>query len=566
MDETEIINQAYEYFKDKNIDKLKELSQKENVPQVTFWLGKLLFQNEENWDEAINVFETLKDTNKSDFATLFIGRLLIKKGELKKARKRLKTIIDTNIGNSALYEIGRIRELEGNIPGAKACYFRSLDLKKDAYPYYSLGKIFYEEGSYKSAVKMFKRALALKKNDYYSKFELCKTLIKLEKYDAAEKKLEQLLKVKNDKYVKLELGKIKVLKKQLNEAEELFKSVLRQSPEDCYALHELGMLFYNQKKYKIAKGYFEEVLKHKFNFTSQYYLVKVNRVIGNINEGKKLAEDLLKENPKSPGVLRELGRLHFQLGDFYAAKDYFEKSLDVLYNETTQIDLAETERFLGNFDTAESLLLECNDKYKKNKVLFQLAMINVRRGNMQKALDMLKESVSLNDSDFTILRALIQCYINMDMLNEAVSVIKSHPEIKSSLNVDFLVYLYSQLGLEFDEIDFNNLGYQERQIISYDEKSAIDYMISMQQTTFVENTSYTDLDCNKVFEEVKNLLTDKNRVNELSFGNTYFIKLKSGTEVKVITLPNNDILQILPVQDNEKRYIDAEIHHVVKEA
>lgn len=564
MYEIQIINQAYECFNNKDIDKLRELSQKENIPQVTFLLGKLLFENKENFDEAIDVFESLKGTNKEEIATLFLGRLLIKKGELKKARKKLKTIIDTNLGYLALYEIGRIRELEGNIAGAKSCYFRSLDLKEDAYTYYSLGKIFYEMYDYKRAKKMFKRALMLKKNDYYTKFELSKTLIKLEKYDVAEEMLRQLIEIKNDEYVELELGKIKALKKEFKEAEKLFKQILKKNPKDCYALHELGMLFYNQKKYKEAKECFEEVLKNKFNFTSQYYLVKANRAIGNLKEAKKLAEELLKENPKSAGMLRELGWIHFQQGELYAAKDCFEKSLDISYNENTLIDLAETERFLGNFDRAETLLLKCNNKKNKHKALFQLAMVNVRRGDMQKALDMLKEAILLNDSDIVILRALIQCYINMGLLKEAASVMEKYPEIKNNINIDFLIYLYSQLGLKFDEIDFNNLKYQERQIINYDEKAAIDYMSNMQQTTFLENTCYSDLDCNKVFEEVKPLLIDNNKVNKLSFGNTYFIKLDAGIEVEVLTLPNNDILKIFPIQDYDKKFIDAETYHVVK--
>ncbi len=560
------IKMAYDLYYNKDINSLRKLSKKINEPTINFLLGRLLGKRNETQDEAIDILLELNGTNKSYAGILEAGRILIKQKKLVEARKLLKKIINTNLGYAALFEIGRIRELEGNNKGAKGCYYQSLEKKKDAYTFYQLGKLLVVEGNFIKAKRMFENALKIKPNDYYSKFELSIVLIELEEYDKAKNILLKLLNEKNDPFVEVKLGRIEVIKGNLNEAEKLFRSALDKNSNAPYALHELGLVLFSKRQFEESKHYFEKVLELKKVFASQYYLAKICRITGDIKRAKELLENLELEYDDAYGVYKELGRVNFQLGDFEKSKRYFERSLEYCKLDTTIIELAQVERFLGNFDSAEELLKECTNKTYKYAALFELGMICIGRGDMEKAINTLEESIKENDKDYVVLRTLTRCYVSANKLKLARELIEKYPKIKENINVEILIYLYSQLGIEYDEINFNNLTYQEKQILDYSEKAAISYMQKMQKTDFYEDAMYTDLDCEKVFEEVKEKISEKNKLYKLSFGNTYLVKLDSGMELKVSTLPNDDILKIFPVYNSDGQYIDKdEYKEVLKE-
>lgn len=447
------------------------------------------------YDVAKIEFSKLLNTNKREIAMLNLGKIALQEEDYDNARSYFEKVIGTNKEANAEHELGRLEFILGNVKAAKKHFLKVLKLKEDNFTLFELGKIESKACNYPKAEKYFERALKVNKDDLFTKFELARVKNNTFRYDEAEELLNEIISFRKSKNLKID-GYISL---------ELVK---------CY----IG--------------------------TNQYI------------KARKILKKLYREIPNDTCVKYYYGILEFREKNYVLAKRYFNEILDIKYDASAEYFLGTTERLLGNHSSAEECLNNCLDKYN---VLYQLAMIEIRKSNFDKAINYLEEAVSFTGVDKNLYKVLAFAYIKNNDFEKAAVFIEKNAFLKRRLDKECLLYLSKNLNIFYKDLDFNqnNLSYEELQLLDYDEFVAIDNINEQSKST--GNKDFNEIDLYSLFIILKDKLNKKNKVERLTLMDVYTVKFKDML-LKVITLPDTkDIISIYPIYDKGNIYNDEAV-------
>ncbi len=484
----EIFNEFKQAKKENNLKKIRKLLYKTNDYNIRLEYAILCLKNK-NYGVAKTEFSKLLNTRKKDIAILNLGRIAIKEKDYVTAKKYFKSIIRTYKAKDAEYELGRLELILKNKEKAKLHFLRSIEIEEDALAFYELGKIEIKAYNYEEAEKYLTKALSMKENDMFSKFELIRVKNNMGKFDESENLINELITLRKSKKL----------------------------PVDSYIYVELVKCYLGKKQYKNAR---------------------------------KILEEISKMNPNDTCIKYFYGILEFREKNYLLAKEYFEEILNIKYDASSEFYLGTTERLLGNLSSAEECLNNCLDKYKyKYQVLFELGMLEVRRGNLDKATNYLETAVSEEPIDKALYKALTLLYIKNKEFEKAACFIEKFPFIKSSLDNETYLYLSKKLNIFYKDLDFmeKGLSYSELQLLDYDEFVAVEYI--NENDKFVNDKEFNELDLYSLFIILKDKLKKKNKIERLSIMDVYVVKFNE-ILIKVITLPDTDeIISLYPIYD-----------------
>ncbi len=117
---------------------------------------------------------------------------------------------------------------------------------------------YYQQGAYDKAYTLFEKLYKTDKKshlfDYYFN-----TLIKIKKFDEAEKELKKLIKDQpNNRILGVSLGKLYLETDQKSLAEKTFNEVISSLPKDEFMIREIANSFYRIENYDLATKVFTE--------------------------------------------------------------------------------------------------------------------------------------------------------------------------------------------------------------------------------------------------------------------------------------------------------------------
>ncbi|MFC1504518.1 tetratricopeptide repeat protein [Spirochaetota bacterium] len=285
----------------------------------------------------------------------------------------------------------------------------------------------------KKAENIFKRLVRTTDNDYY-KFNLFKVYYhigtdRLEKKDA--RRIADVLKATDNLEIKVEfyelLGKIyKYYKKDLDTALFNLKKAEEYSDiTNCNVLYEIGEIYFFQKKYKLAKNYFQTVYENRntevnpaYIDRSLYYLGDIEFNLMNDDEAimyyDKIAESYYlgyNEKIKVNSILANNAAWKGEFEDTYKRKYYLYKitdSINFLYETVEYAYCAGTDIsvYLNNIaeiSTDSEDELSTVDEYK---IKIMQAIRHEHAGEYLKAHRVFRELEKENSDHFPVLFGL----------------------------------------------------------------------------------------------------------------------------------------------------------------
>lgn len=123
---------------------------------------------DEKYSDAIPIFQQIIARQKSnDLAQLFLGKSLVRQGNLKEAISTFETLTETSPKNIDGYiELGKVYMQQGKIDSAIAQFEKATKIKpnKFAEPHRVLGLALKEKGNNKEAINALKKAKQLYSN------------------------------------------------------------------------------------------------------------------------------------------------------------------------------------------------------------------------------------------------------------------------------------------------------------------------------------------------------------------------------------------------------------------
>lgn len=298
-------------------------------------------------------------------------------------------------------------------------------MNKENYNDFLKAKDFAKTNRKKEALLIFERLLEEEPEDKRIKYEYLKLVVKLGDKDKALKYLipwSQSDEKGERDFALLSLGKLAVSENNEKEALEYLMPLIKDEGNKYFpALYELGSLYFNLKNYQEATEYLSlSICSQQRNIVafSKYKLGVSYMEIGSLEKAKEEFIWLLSGTSKDRSLaLVKLGQIEARCGNYLESKKYYE-DLALMDNPKdkvfSKLGIALLESELGDITIAESNLEELIDNPLINRfyVIFELSKVKIKMrkfGQARHYLNMLLESDNPMDKDFATFQiALIE--------------------------------------------------------------------------------------------------------------------------------------------------------------
>jgi tetratricopeptide (TPR) repeat protein len=358
-------------------------------------------------DKAIALYElVLKSKPENSGALYNLGRALVLKGDLEKARK-------------ALTEAARLS------PEAAAPRLMLAGLSlRDREP----------DGALRHALDALARAPA----DPRASFLKSTALMELARYDEAQVELDKLAqRFPQSRDVQIQQGLLAILAKNYSEAERIFARLTASVPGDPRAVSGLAETYSAQRQFERAIRFLEsEKRKTPESDILQRLIASTAARAGQYDRAILEYEALLKKYPRASVVLMGLGDAYREKGDVSVAVGHFTKAVEISPQEPV------LHLLLGFALQQSGRQAEAKDAYRKVLALDSkngIAMNNLAyllssgsAKELDEALELAKRAVSGNGNPTDSRDTLGWIYLKKGMPDSAAqifeSIVRDNPE------------------------------------------------------------------------------------------------------------------------------------------
>jgi len=272
-----------------------------------------------DFDGAIGIcHECLADYPNSVPHLQLMGHLLIRKGELDEARRRLELAASIAPDYAAVYEdLGSLEALTGNLD---------------------------------AAVGQFRKAVKLDPGIASAHKKLARALADAGRHDEVDAAMEDYLE-QNEDAALVATGAEHYREQRYDDAETLLVKALRKNPEDVDALRFLAMAYRAQGK---KSDDAEAMLRKATDIAPDYHQAQSNLGHMLIDNGKSTEaittfQTVLSLKPDDDDAYFGLGRAYMHIGDIASAADAYRKSIELNPElPGTHMSLAHMLKTLGN--------------------------------------------------------------------------------------------------------------------------------------------------------------------------------------------------------------------------
>lgn len=264
------------------------------------------------------------------------------------------------------------------------------------------GSCFYYLQNYPEAVLKFEKAFGLKlpfDSQFY--FEWVDSLLKLNKFDDALKKINEVEKIKGTTPLSLKLrGNIYFYKRDYQRSLKKYKKAVSIDDKYDSAYFNIGLVYYNLENYQESKTYFEKAVElSPENGLYHLSLADILLALRKYDKAKEKYEVALKLNQENNDVLYvNWGISCFYLNDFEVAVTKFDKALELkpenslafffrgyIFEKQNSYDLA-IEEYKKALNLGEA----------QADALFALGAVKLRQRKYEEAINYFDQTININ--------------------------------------------------------------------------------------------------------------------------------------------------------------------------
>jgi len=197
----------------------------------------------------------------------------------------------------------------------------------------NLGEAYMAQGNYTAALKELMAAEQLIPDDPYLQDDLGLNYMAKDRLDLAIQHFKKALALKPAYAPAMNnLGTAYLAQQNWDAAIACFKSItgdlLYATPH--YPLSNLGLVYYNQKKYDLAAKYYRDALKLEPQFQPAILgLARTYQAQGKRAEAILLLEEGVRLLPRSSELYSELGAAYMNSKNYSAAKDAYARVIEL---------------------------------------------------------------------------------------------------------------------------------------------------------------------------------------------------------------------------------------------
>ena len=156
-------------------------------------------------------------------------------------------------------------------------------------------------------------------------------------------------------------------KNNLQVAENLYKEILKTSPDHFESIFSLGTLLGQTKRFDLAKPLLQKSIQIQPNYAIAHSnLGNIQRELGEHQKAISSYEKAIQINPNYADVYNNLGRVLQELGEQQKAMSCFEKAIEINPSHTNA--LHNMLRFLYTMDDQSIFFKKLDDRIKQGEI------------------------------------------------------------------------------------------------------------------------------------------------------------------------------------------------------
>ncbi len=328
---------------------------------------------------------------------------------------------------------------------------------------YTSGSLSFEVGDASRALKGFEESLKKDPENVWVKLRLAETSMLLNDFSRAQSLIDDVLKVDPDNFRAMSrVAELNLLKREYLVAKEWYKKVLNVKPKNVAALEALAQIAFEiDRDMPQTRKYSDEILLiDGNNIRAMLWSAQAAAVTGDIARAAELYVRLVRYRPGIIDQMAEVARRLAILDRLDDARLLYEKAMlvspdnddvrkawedivakqggDQAVREAYERIVAESRQDMKIYDLyAEYLkrsadwtrLAEFRDRTLQIdphnvSALLDMAMIQMREGNFDKAEPYYNRAIEANDADPDVYRAIAQSFIAAQKYDRAAELFK----------------------------------------------------------------------------------------------------------------------------------------------
>ena len=364
--------------------------------QVTVYLRKLISLEPENPVFRIRLADLYVELKRYRKAAIQYEKALkVLKGD------ENRFILYRNLG----YLYRKLKEVDKAIKWL----IEASKISKEPEIYYVLSRLYEEKGDKRRASEYLSKVISLKPKDLDSRIKMATLLYQLGRLKEAKGHLRFVLRHRSDDLDALVmLSKIAEKEGNKGELRSIYEKILKVDPKNENVIHNLAILYYEMGSYGKCIKYLQTLIRlHPKSF--QYHMLLFNsyRRLKQDSKAYKVAIKLIKLRPKDKRIypfifeyLKKRARYRELVNIFKNAVKYNPK--DIQLRRFLAYSFIKTDN-LGAAKRELEFILKLRPKEKET--LYQLAILEEKLGNIDKAISLISKAFDIDKKDVRILKS-----------------------------------------------------------------------------------------------------------------------------------------------------------------
>ncbi len=267
-----------------------------------------------------------------------------------------KALAETSGYVDASLNLGRIHMNEGNFTEAERLFLNQMETKQPSVlAALGLGYIYLQQKQHKKAEQYYEKALEIEPSHLIALVKAGEFFRETGRIDKARELYQQAYDLGSAEPEVLQpLAAIYFADGRYQQAAELYQRIIEQQPDQAEILNDLGNCYFRLQDHDRAEDCYRQALDTCVAPGVTYRNRGLNLVrLGKLNEAIIAFEKYMAIEPGQPEILRILGDLYRQAGDYGSAVSYYEQVLISIGDDTPALfNLSECYLLMGHRDSA----------------------------------------------------------------------------------------------------------------------------------------------------------------------------------------------------------------------
>ncbi len=380
-----------------------------------------------NKEDLLRIIRCLQITGDKDQVTVYLRKLISIEPEnpvfrirladlyveLKRYRKaaiqyeKALKVLKGDENRFILYRnLGYLYRKLKKVDKAIKCLIEASKISKEPEIYYVLSQLYEEKGDKRRASEYLSKVISLKPKDLDSRIKIATLLYQLGRLKEAKGHLRFVLRHRSDDLDALVmLSKIAEKEGNKEELRSIYEKILKVDPKNENVIHNLAILYYEMGSYGKCIKYLQTLIRiHPKSF--QYHMLLFNsyRRLKQDSKAYKVAKKLIKLRPKDKRIylfifeyLKKKARYRELVNIFKNAVKYNPK--DIQLRRFLAYSFIKTDNLRAAKRELEFIL---KLRPKEKETLYQLAILEEKLGNMDKAISLISKAYGIDKKDVQI--------------------------------------------------------------------------------------------------------------------------------------------------------------------